>query len=71
MKQSTGSERQPEAGVAVMLTGEHVRALLGVATKAMFLEGVWLAFDSRRDRGPPAMACGSRLIGAVSEGSVI
>jgi branched-chain amino acid transport system ATP-binding protein len=27
------------AGAAVMLTGQHVRALLGVATKAMFLEG--------------------------------
>jgi branched-chain amino acid transport system ATP-binding protein len=27
------------AGAAVILTGQHVRALLGVATKAMFLEG--------------------------------
>ena len=26
------------AGAAVMLTGQHIRALLGVATKAMFLE---------------------------------
>ncbi len=26
-------------GAAVILTGQHVRALLGVATKAMFLEG--------------------------------
>ena len=27
------------AGAAVILTGQHIRALLGVATKAMFLEG--------------------------------
>jgi branched-chain amino acid transport system ATP-binding protein len=27
------------SGAAVMLTGQHIRALLGVATKAMFLEG--------------------------------
>jgi branched-chain amino acid transport system ATP-binding protein len=27
------------SGTAVMLTGQHIRALLGVATKAMFLEG--------------------------------
>lgn len=27
------------AGAAVILTGQHVRALLGVATKAIFLEG--------------------------------
>jgi branched-chain amino acid transport system ATP-binding protein len=27
------------AGAAVMLTGQHIRALLGVATKAKFLEG--------------------------------
>jgi branched-chain amino acid transport system ATP-binding protein len=27
------------AGAAVMLTGQHIRALLGVATKAVFLEG--------------------------------
>jgi branched-chain amino acid transport system ATP-binding protein len=28
-----------ESGAAVMLTGQHIRALFGVATKAMFLEG--------------------------------
>jgi branched-chain amino acid transport system ATP-binding protein len=27
------------SGAAVILTGQHIRALLGVATKAMFLEG--------------------------------
>jgi branched-chain amino acid transport system ATP-binding protein len=27
------------AGAAVILTGQHIRALLGVATRAMFLEG--------------------------------
>ena len=27
------------SGAAVMLTGQHIRALLRVATKAMFLEG--------------------------------
>lgn len=27
-----------ESGAAVMVTGQHIRALLGVATKAMFLE---------------------------------
>jgi branched-chain amino acid transport system ATP-binding protein len=27
------------SGAAVMLTGQHIRALLGVATKAMFIEG--------------------------------
>ena len=27
------------AGAAVIVTGQHIRALLGVATKAMFLEG--------------------------------
>ena len=27
------------SGAAVMLTGQHIRALLSVATKAMFLEG--------------------------------
>ncbi len=31
------------AGAAVLLTGQHIRALLGVATKAMFLEGGSLA----------------------------
>ncbi len=31
------------AGAAVILTGQHVRALLGVATKAMFLEGGFLS----------------------------
>jgi branched-chain amino acid transport system ATP-binding protein len=30
-------------GAAVMLTGQHIRALLGVATKAMFLEGGFLS----------------------------
>jgi branched-chain amino acid transport system ATP-binding protein len=28
-----------ERGAAVIMTGQHIRALLGVATKAMFLEG--------------------------------
>jgi hypothetical protein len=31
------------AGAAAILTGQHIRALLGVATKAMFLEGGSLA----------------------------
>ena len=31
--------RAAGSGAAVMLTGQHIRALLGVATKAMFLEG--------------------------------
>ncbi len=32
-------QRAAESGAAVILTGQHVRAFLGVATKAMFLEG--------------------------------
>lgn len=31
------------AGAAVILTGQHIRALLGMATKAMFLEGGFLS----------------------------
>jgi branched-chain amino acid transport system ATP-binding protein len=31
--------RAAEKGAAVILTGQHIRALLGVATKAMFLQG--------------------------------